>query len=196
MLAAVIFTLMTTWKRGREILGAKMRAASMDLKDLMSSLQGGHPPLRAPGTAVFMTSNPEGTPSALLHNLKHNGVLHEQVVLLTILTEDVPHVAPEERVEVEPLEQGFVRVIARYGFMENPSIPDILRLCREQGLQFQLMRTSFFLRRETLIPAKKPEMARWREKLFAWMSRNARSATAFFRIPPNSVVELGAQVEL
>jgi KUP system potassium uptake protein len=143
-----------------------------------------------------MTSNPEGTPSALLHNLKHNGVLHEQVVLLTILTEDVPHVPALERVEVEPLEQGFVRVVARYGFMENPSVPDILKQCREQGLQFQLMRTSFFLGRETLIPAKKPGMARWRERLFAWMSRNARSATAFFRIPPNRVVELGAQVEL
>jgi len=195
-LAAFIFTLMTTWKRGREILAAKLRAASMNLKDLLESFQGAHPPLRVPGTAVFMTSNPEGSPSALLHNLKHNKVLHEQVVLLTILSEDVPHVPPEERVEVEQLEQGFARVIARYGFMENPSIADILKRCREQGLQFQLMSTSFFLGRETLIPSKQPGMARWREALFAWMSRNARSATAFFRIPPNRVVELGAQVEL
>ncbi|HYH94662.1 potassium transporter Kup, partial [Hyalangium sp.] len=196
MLAVVLFTLMTTWKRGREILGAKLRAASMDLKDLLEGLQGDHAPVRVPGTAVFMTGNPEGSPPALLHNLKHNKVLHEQVVLLTILSEDVPHVTSEERVQVAPLEQGFVRVVARYGFMENPSIPDILKKCREQGLQFQLMSTSFFLGRETLIPSKKPGMAIWREALFSWMSRNARSATAFFRIPPNRVVELGTQVEL
>jgi KUP system potassium uptake protein len=195
-LAVVLFTLMTTWKRGREILAGKLRVASMDLKDLLESFKGEHAPVRVPGTAVFMTGNPEGSPPALLHNLKHNKVLHEQVVLLTILPEDVPHVTAEERVEVEPLEQGFVRVIAHYGFMENPSIPDILKKCREQGLQFQLMATSFFLGRETLIPSKKPGMAMWREALFSWMSRNARSATAFFRIPPNRVVELGTQVEL
>jgi KUP system potassium uptake protein len=195
-LAVGLFTLMTTWKRGREILGAKLREASMDLKDLMASFEGEHAPVRVPGTAVFMTGNPEGSPPALLHNLKHNKILHEQVVLLTIASEDVPHVSPEERVEVQPLEQGFVRVIARYGFMENPSIPDILKKCREKGLQFQLMGTSFFLGRETLIPSKKPGMAMWREALFSWMSRNARSATAFFRIPPNRVVELGTQVEL
>jgi KUP system potassium uptake protein len=196
VLALAIFTLMTTWKRGREILGAKLRAASMDLQGLLGSLKGDHPPKRVPGTAVFMTGSPEGAPPALLHNLKHNKVLHEQVVLLTILSQEVPHVLPEERVEVGPLEQGFVRVIAHYGFMEEPSIPDILKRCREQGLQFQLMGTSFFLGRETLVPAKKPGMAAWREALFSWMSRNARSATSFFRIPPNLVVELGAQVEL
>jgi len=195
-LAGGLFTLMTTWKRGREILGGKLRASSVDLQELMSGFSGEHAPVRVPGTAVFMTGNPEGTPPALLHNLKHNKVLHEQVVLLTIATEDVPHVSSEERVEVVPLEQGFVRLIARYGFMENPSIPDILKKGREKGLQFQLMSTSFFLGRETLIPSKKPGMAMWREALFSWMSRNARSATAFFRIPPNRVVELGTQVEL
>ncbi len=195
-LAVALFTLMTTWKRGREILGGKLRAASMDLKTLLDSLEGEHAPVRVPGTAVFMTGNPEGSPPALLHNLKHNKVLHEQVVLLTILSEEVPHVPPEERVAVETLEHGFVRVIARYGFMENPSIPDILKRVREKGLQFQLMSTSFFLGRETLIPSKKPGMPLWREAVFAWMSRNARSATAFFRIPPNRVVELGTQVEL
>ncbi|MBZ4419676.1 potassium transporter Kup [Myxococcus sp. RHSTA-1-4] len=195
LLAIAIFTLMTTWKRGREILAGKLRAASIPLKELVESF-GGHPPVRVPGTAVFMTGNAEGTPPALLHNLKHNKVLHEQVVLLTIISEEVPHVPGEERVEVEPLEQGFVRVVARYGFMENPSIPDVLKRCREKGLQFQLMGTSFFLGRETLIPTKRPGMAVWREALFAWMSRNARSATAYFRIPPNRVVELGSQVEL
>ncbi|RKG93533.1 potassium transporter Kup [Corallococcus terminator] len=195
LLAVCVFTLMTTWKRGRDILAAKLRAASISLKDLLDSF-GDHPPVRVPGTAIFMTGNPEGTPPALLHNLKHNKVLHEQVVLLTIISEEIPHVVGTERVEVEPLEQGFVRVIARYGFMENPSIPDILKRCREKGLQFQLMGTSFFLGRETLIPTKKRSMAGWREALFSWMSRNARSATAYFRIPPNRVVELGSQVEL
>jgi KUP system potassium uptake protein len=195
LLALVIFTLMTTWKRGRDILAGKLRATSISLKDLLEGF-GAHPPVRVPGTAIFMTGNAEGTPPALLHNLKHNKVLHEQVVLLTILSEEVPHVPSEERVEVEPLEQGFVRVVARYGFTENPSIPDVLKRCREKGLQFQLMGTSFFLGRETLIPTKRPGMAVWREALFAWMSRNARSATAYFRIPPNRVVELGSQVEL
>jgi KUP system potassium uptake protein len=195
LLALAIFTLMTTWKRGREILAGKLRASSIPLKDLLDSF-GDHPPVRVPGTAIFMTGNAEGTPPALLHNLKHNKVLHEQVVLLTIMSEEVPHVPSEERVEVEPLEQGFVRVVARYGFTENPSIPDVLKRCREKGLQFQLMGTSFFLGRETLIPTKRPGMAVWREALFAWMSRNARSATAYFRIPPNRVVELGSQVEL
>jgi KUP system potassium uptake protein len=167
----------------------------MPLKDLLESF-GNHPPVRVPGTAIFMTGSPEGTPPALLHNLKHNKVLHEQVMLLTIASEDVPHVQADDRVEVIKLEEGFVRVIARYGFMENPSIPDILKRGREKGLQFNLMGTSFFLGRETLIPSKRPGMAMWREGLFAWMSRNARSATAYFRIPPNRVVELGAQVEL
>ncbi|NOJ82075.1 potassium transporter Kup [Myxococcus xanthus] len=195
LMAVVVFTLMTTWKRGRDILAAKLRASSIPLKVLLGSF-GDHPPVRVPGTAIFMTGNAEGTPPALLHNLKHNKVLHEQVVLLTILSEELPHVPPGERVEVEPLEQGFVRVVARYGFMENPGIPDVLKRCREKGLQFQLMGTSFFLGRETLIPTKRPGMAVWREALFAWMSRNARSATSYFRIPPNRVVELGAQVEL
>ncbi|WNG43276.1 potassium transporter Kup [Archangium minus] len=195
LMALFVFTLMTTWKKGRDILANRLRGNSIPLKQLLGSF-GDHPPVRVPGTAIFMTGNPEGTPPALLHNLKHNKVLHEQVMLLTIASEEVPHVPPEERVEVIKLEEGFVRVIARYGFMENPSIPDILKRAREKGLQFNLMGTSFFLGRETLIPSKKPGMAMWREALFSWMSRNARSATAYFRIPPNRVVELGAQVEL
>jgi KUP system potassium uptake protein len=195
LMALCVFTLMTTWKKGRDILANRLRGSSLPLKQLLDSF-GEHPPVRVPGTAIFMTGNPEGTPPALLHNLKHNKVLHEQVMLLTIASEEVPHVPPEDRVEVIKLEEGFVRVIARYGFMENPSIPDILKRGREKGLQFNLMGTSFFLGRETLIPSKKPGMAMWREALFSWMSRNARSATSYFRIPPNRVVELGAQVEL
>ncbi|HYO57323.1 potassium transporter Kup [Archangium sp.] len=194
-MALFVFTLMTTWKKGRDILASRLRGNSIPLTQLLESF-GDHPPVRVPGTAIFMTGSPEGTPPALLHNLKHNKVLHEQVMLLTIASEEVPHVPPEDRVEVIKLEEGFVRVIARYGFMENPGIPDILKRAREKGLQFNLMGTSFFLGRETLIPSKRPGMAMWREALFAWMSRNARSATAYFRIPPNRVVELGAQVEL
>ncbi|HYO70908.1 MAG TPA: potassium transporter Kup [Archangium sp.] len=195
LMALCVFTLMTTWKKGRDILASRLRGSSIPLKQLLDSF-GDHPPVRVPWTAIFMTGNPEGTPPALLHNLKHNKVLHEQVMLLTIASEEVPHVPPEDRVEVIKLEEGFVRVIARYGFMENPSIPDILKRAKTKGLQFNLMGTSFFLGRETLIPSKKRGMAMWREALFSWMSRNARSATAYFRIPPNRVVELGAQVEL
>jgi len=194
-MGAVLFTLMTTWKRGRELLGEKLRASSLGLKELLESF-GDNSPRRVPGTAIFMTGNPEIAPSAMLHNLKHNKVLHEQTLLLTIATEDMPHVPSTERVTVEHLPLGLRRITARYGFMEDPSIPDILKRCREAGLPFNVMSTSFFLGRETLIVSKKPGMAMWREALFVWMSRNARSATAFFRIPPNRVVELGAQVEL
>ncbi|MCY1014686.1 potassium transporter Kup [Pyxidicoccus sp. MSG2] len=194
-MGVVLFSLMTTWKRGRELLGQKLRASSLGLKDLLESF-GDNAPHRVPGTAIFMTGNPEIAPSAMLHNLKHNKVLHEQTLLLTIATEDVPHVPSAERVTVESLPLGFRRIIARYGFMDDPSIPDILKRCREAGLPFNVMSTSFFLGRETLIVSRNPGMARWREAVFVWMSRNARSATAFFRIPPNRVVELGAQVEL
>jgi KUP system potassium uptake protein len=194
-MGAVLFTLMTTWKRGRELLGERLRASSLGLKELLESF-GDNSPRRVPGTAIFMTGNPEIAPSAMLHNLKHNKVLHEQTLLLTIATEDMPHVPSTERVTVEHLPLGLRRITARYGFMEDPSIPDILKRCREAGLPFNVMSTSFFLGRETLIVSKKPGMAMWREALFVWMSRNARSATAFFRIPPNRVVELGAQVEL
>ncbi|HZH02650.1 MAG TPA: KUP/HAK/KT family potassium transporter, partial [Myxococcaceae bacterium] len=195
VLAAGLFTLMTTWKRGREILADRLQSFGLPMTTAFEGFRN-HPPTRVPGTAIFMTGNPDNVPAALLHNLKHNKVLHEQTVLLTVLAEGVPHVPAEERVQILPLELGFQRVIARYGFMESPSVPDILKRCREKGLQFNLMATSFFLGRETLIPSKRPGMALWREGLFAWMSRNARPATAFFRIPPNRVVEFGTQVEL
>nr|WP_153869430.1 MULTISPECIES: potassium transporter Kup [Myxococcaceae] len=195
VLATSIFTLLTTWKRGRELLHSKLRHSALTIEELLESF-GEHPPTRVSGTAIFMTGNPDSAPSALLHNLKHNKVLHEQTVLLTVLTEDVPHVPPNEHVTVESLPLGLKRVTARYGFMEDPSIADILKRCREAGLPFNVMSTSFFLGRETLIATKKPGMALWREALFVWMSRNARSATAFFRIPANRVVEMGTQVEI
>jgi KUP system potassium uptake protein len=193
--AAAIFTLMTTWKRGRAILAERLRAQTFPL-DLFLSNVGSNPPLRVPGVAVFMTGNAVGTPPALMHNLKHNKVLHQKVVLLTLITAEVPHILAEERVVIEPLEHGLYRVLARYGYMENPDVPALISELKRRGLELRMMETTFFLGRETLIPSRKAGMALWREALFAWMSRNAHSATAYFKLPPNRVVELGTQVEL
>ncbi|HEX6940206.1 MAG TPA: potassium transporter Kup [Longimicrobiales bacterium] len=193
--AATVFLLMTTWKRGRTILAARLRAASVPFDAFLVGLNA-NPPMRVPGTAVFMTGNLEGTPPALLHNLKHNKVLHEQVVLLTVVTEEVPHVPRARRVAIEELGDGFFRLIARFGYMEDPDVPKVLARARELGLRTELMSTTFFLGREHLIASRNPGMALWREKLFALMTRNATSAAAFFRIPPNRVVELGMQIEI
>jgi KUP system potassium uptake protein len=190
-----IFVLMTTWQRGRSILAARLRLASLPLDLFLGNLTA-NPPPRVPGTAVFMTGNPAGAPPALLHNLKHNKVLHQRVVLLTVETRELPRVEPEQRCDVEELEQGFHRVHARYGFMETPTVPSLISDLQKRGLSLSMMDTSFFLGRETLIASGRGQMATWRKVLFAWMSRNARSATAYFEIPPNRVVELGAQVEL
>ncbi|WP_420141325.1 KUP/HAK/KT family potassium transporter, partial [Sphingomonas sp.] len=152
--------------------------------------------VRVPGTAVFMTSSAKGVPHALLHNLKHNKVLHERVVLLTVKIEDVPYVPQFKRTEMEDLEQGFYRLILHYGFMEEPDVPAALATVDECGAKFRMMETSFFLARQTLIASPHPGMALWREKLFAWMLRNAESAMEFFRLPTNRVVELGSQVEI
>lgn len=195
VVAAGVFTLMTTWKRGRQILVDRLRVAELEVQLFLSDVAA-HPPIRVPGTAVFMTGNSDGIPPALLHNLKHNKVLHERVILLTILTEEVPRVGREQRVELRELGSGFYRMIAHYGFMEDPNALYVLGLARTQGLELRLMETTFFLGRETLLPSKKPGMAIWRERLFAFMARNAQHATAFFRIPPNRVVEIGLQVEL
>jgi KUP system potassium uptake protein len=156
-----------------------------------------HPPHRVPGTAVFMFSNVKDTPPALLHNLKHNKVLHERVVFLAVITQEVPTVNPSERVEVESLGHGFWQVKLNYGFMEDVDIPAALATINYDGLTFKPLDTTYFLGRETLIARRNAAgMALWREKLFAVMSQNARSATTYFRLPPNRVVELGAQVEL
>jgi KUP system potassium uptake protein len=195
VIAGVVFILSTTWKRGRGILAERLRTQTFPL-DLFLSNVGSNPPMRVPGVAVFMTGNPEGTPAALMHNLKHNKVLHQKVILLSVTTAEVPHVSDEERVEVQPLEHGLYRVVARYGFMENPDVPALFGLLKEKGLGLRMMETTFFLGRETLIPSRKPGMALWREAVFAWMSRNAHAATAYFNLPPNRVVELGAQIEL
>ncbi len=195
VIGGTVFTLMTTWKTGRSILAKRFAESSLPWALFVRDVAENGPP-RVPGTAVFMYGHPEGTPPALLHSLKHYRVLHEQVVLLSVETEEVPHVAPEERTSVEVLGHGFFRLVIRYGFMEEPNVPEALARVDQEGLDLLPGRTTFFLGRETLIPSRNPGMAAWREHLFAVMSRNARPATSFFGLPPNRVVELGAQIEL
>ena len=194
-IAAGVFLLMSTWKRGREILSRRMMEKSVPLKILMGDLAA-DPPIRVPGTAVFMSGNLDGTPPSLVHNLAHNKVLHEKVVFLTVVTEDIPHVSPVDRVTVKRLGKGFHSVLARYGFMEDPSIQDVIEHCKQKQLMIPLEGSTFFLGREELVSTDRPGMARWRERLFAFMSRNALRATAFFQIPSTQVFEVGAQVEL
>jgi KUP system potassium uptake protein len=194
-IAIGLFVLMTTWKRGRAILSKRMLEKTVPLKLLLADLAA-EPPIRVPGTAVFMYGSADGTPPALVHNLAHNKVLHEKVVFLTVITEDVPHVPPAQRVTVKGIGKGFHSVVARYGFMEDPEIDDILEACKAQQLDIPIEGTTFFLGRETLIASDRPGMALWRERLFAFMTRNALRATAFFKIPPNQVFEVGAQIEL
>ena len=195
LIAAAIFLLMTTWKRGREILAKRMLEKTVPLKMLLADLAA-EPPIRVPGTAVFMYGTADHTPPALVHNLAHNKVLHEKVVFLTVVTEDVPHVEPRERVTIRHIGKGFHTVLARYGFMDDPDIDDVLGACRTRTLDIRMEGTTFFLGRETLVASDRPGMAEWREQLFAFMSRNALRATAFFKIPANQVFEVGTQVEL
>jgi KUP system potassium uptake protein len=195
VIAAAIFILMNTWKRGREILAKRMLEKTVPLKMLLADLAA-EPPIRVPGTAVFMYGTADGTPPALVHNLAHNKVLHERIVFLTVVTEDVPHVPATERVTIKRIGKGFHAVVARYGFMDDPHIEDVLVACRGQSLDMRIEGTTFFLGRETLVASERPGMAKWREDLFAFMSRNALRATAFFKIPANQVFEVGTQVEL
>jgi len=194
-IALGVFTLMTTWKSGRGILNSITRRASLPLDLLLEDI-GRKAPTRVPGTAVFMTSDNTGAPVVLMHHLKHNKALHERVILLSVNTAKTPDVSDDSRVTVTPLEHGFYRVTATFGFMEQPSVPEVLRLCERHGLNVRLGSTSFYLGSERLIPTGREKLARWRKKLFIVMSRNAQSATEYFQIPPNRVVELGAQIEL
>ncbi len=194
-IAVALYLVMITWKRGREILSRRMMEKTVPLKLLLADLAA-EPPVRVPGTAVFMYGSADGTPPALVLNLAHNKVLHEKVVFLTVITEDVPHVGDDQRVTVKRSGKGFHTVIARYGFMQDPDIREVLAACKKSHLDIPLEGTTFFLGRETLIASDRPGMAMWREQLFAFMSRNALRATAFFRIPPNQVFEVGAYVEL
>lgn len=191
-----VFTLMTTWQRGREALGSRLRGAKEPLEDFIDNLAAA-PPHRVPGTAVFMSARPSGTPPMLHHHLAHNQVLHEKVIVLTVLTEEVPRVPAAERVTVTQMRMGFARVIVRYGFMQSPNVPVALRQCEPLGLPVDLERTTYYLARETIISSPRESgMMQWQEKLFSFMSRNSLTATAFFNIPPEQVVELGQQVEI
>jgi KUP system potassium uptake protein len=190
----IIFTLLTTWARGRKLMIARMAEAAMPIKVFISSAATSA--TRVPGTAVFMTSTADGVPHALLHNLKHNRVLHERVILLTVKIADVPFVDSSKRCKMDDLGQGFHRLILKYGFMEEADVPAALNDVTGCGAAFKMMDTSFFLARQTLLPSSRPGMAIWREHLFSWMLRNAESAMEFFRLPTNRVVELGSQVEI
>ena len=194
LVGAITFLLLTTWAKGRQLMIERMREAAMPIAVFIKSAAGSAS--RVPGTAVFMTSTPDGVPHALLHNLKHNKVLHERVILLTVKIADVPFWPDAERTKIEHLDQGFHRMIVKYGFMEEPDVPEALKAVGTCGADFKMMDTSFFLARQTLLPSSRPGMPIWREKLFAWMLKNAESAMDFFRLPPNRVVELGSQVEI
>ncbi len=195
LVGLAVFTFLTTWAKGRKLMLDRMREASMPVEIFVKSAAGSA--TRVPGTAVFMTTSPEGVPHALLHNLKHNKVLHERVLLLTVRIEDVPYVEEGRSFELADLGSGFYRLIIRFGFMQESDVPAALAKVEQCGPAFKMMDTSFFLARQTLLTnAKVPGMALWREKLFSWMLRNAESAMEFFKLPPNRVVELGSQVEI
>jgi KUP system potassium uptake protein len=193
-MAIVLFLVMTTWHRGRQLLAEAILPTLLPLDAFLADVAATNPH-RVRGTAVFMASNPDGTPPALLHNFKHNQVLHAQVVLLSVGSPPVPEVPDKDRVRVESLGHGFFRVAAQYGFIENPDVPAALRRCAELGLAIELDRASYYLGRETLVLTGSSKMAGWRKRLFAFISRNARPATAYFALPPNRVVELGAQIQ-
>jgi KUP system potassium uptake protein len=195
LIGAVIFSFMTTWKKGRQVVGDALKARAYPFAQFLKDITA-KPPVRVPGTAVFMTGSGAGTPPTLMHNVEHNKVLHGQIVFLTVITSDVPHVPAESRLRIEPLGANFFRVTVAYGFMEEPNVPAALMAARDQGLAIDLADTTYFLGRETLLATPGGSMAAWREHLFVLMSRNAMRATAFFKIPSERVVELGMQLEI
>jgi len=195
VLGLAIFAIMATWRRGRELLIDSIRHDDPELQPFIVALaaDGVH---RVPRTAVYAVANPDTVPQALMHNLKHNQVLHERNVILTVVFHEVPWIPFAERVEVLTLAPGFWRVQINYGFKNTPDIPKALELCKARGLPINLFETSYFLSRETIVPTKGSGMARWREQLFALMSRNAGSVAGFFRLPNNCVIELGTRVQI
>ncbi len=195
LLGGFILLLMWTWVEGTRILSEKTRKDSLPLTDLMEMLRA-RPPHRAPGTAVFLTSDPDIAPVALMHNLKHNKVLHEKNIILTVRTTDRPRVAEEHRVQLETISDDFKKLIISYGFMESPNIPRALSICRRQGMKFDIMSTSFFLGRRSVVASATSGMPLWQDKIFIFMMRNAANPTDFFRIPPGRVVEMGTQVSV
>jgi len=196
VLGLFVFTLMTTWRRGREIARERLRVASVSLDSFVKSLET-YPLSRVPGTGIFMAGNPDVVPSALLHNLAHNKVLHERVVLLTVRTGDVPWVPASQRIAIEALGSGFYRVRVNFGFMDEPDVSEALELCKPLGLSFEPLESSFLLSRASVIAMPGgPGMALWRDHLFATMARNARTAADYFNLPVNRVIELGTRVEI
>lgn len=201
VIGAVIYLLMTTWQKGRLVLFRRLKERSMPIEDFCQKLLR-EPPLRVPGTAIYMTGDPWGVPSPLLHNLKHNKVLHQRVAILTIQTREVPFVSKADRISIQEIIPNMYRILAYYGFMETPKMKHILEACRQQDINFNVSETTFVLGRETIIAVggaprpNEPHMSLWRERLFAVMSKNAERPTAFFRIPPNQVIEVGIQVEI
>jgi len=190
---AGLVIVMETWARGVAILNAKTAAESVPLGDVVAMLAA-RPPYRAPGTAIFPTSNPLVAPVALMHNLKHNKVLHQRNVILTIRTAETPRVRESERIHIEPINSDFTRVTLAYGFMESPNVPRTLAECKKRGLKFDIMATSFFLGRRSVVPDVRSGMPMWQDQLFIFLMKNAANPTDFFHIPPGRVVELGAQV--
>ena len=190
---AGLVVVMWTWSKGIRILTEKTRAESVPLSDLIASLTA-RPPHRAPGTAMFLTANPDLAPVALMHNLKHNKVLHQQNVILTVSTAETPRVAEDKRIRIEPIGGDFKRLTLSYGFMETPNLPKTLAKCKKQGLKFDIMSTSFFLGRRSIVPDAKSGMPLWQDRIFIFLMKNAANPTDFFHIPPGRVVELGAQV--
>jgi len=192
-LGGVLMVTMYTWRRGSRLLLDKTRRLETPLDGLVKSLER-KPPLRVPGTAVFLTSDPASAPTALLHSLKHYKVLHETNVILTVSIADTPRVDDDERVRIEPIGETFTRVVLRFGFMERPSVPEALAIARRHGWHFDIMATSFFLSRRTLKPAVHSGMPRWQDRLFIALARTANDASDYFRIPTGRVVEVGTQV--
>ncbi|MNM71773.1 potassium transport protein Kup [compost metagenome] len=190
-----LFVLMTTWKRGKQILVERLDEGSLPLPLFIGSIRV-QPPHRVEGTAVFLTARADAVPHALLHNMLHNQVLHNQVVLLTVVSEDTPRVPAQQQFEVEAYGEGFYRVLLHFGFMDEPDVPAALKLCHLEGLDFSPMRTTYFLSRETVIPSRLVGMARWRAMLFAFLLKNANGTLRFFNLPLNRVIELGTQVEI
>jgi KUP system potassium uptake protein len=193
--AAAVFTLMITWKKGRSVLGAKIFSETLPVDAFIGDIERSRPQ-RVKGTAVFLTSTRRGIPNVLLHHFKHNKVLHDQIVILCIVTDAVPEVAEADRVHFRNFGHGFWGLTAHYGFMQTPDVPELLRHCMGIGLRTNQADTSYYLGRETLVLVRDRSLAFWRKRVFRFLSRNSRTATDFFSIPPNRVVEIGTQIEL
>jgi len=195
VVGAVIFAVMSTWKTGRRLLGERLAEDAVRLDAFLANIRelGIH---RVPGTAVFMAADASRTPHALAHNVRHNKVIHERIIVLTIRTESVPYVSPGHQVELEELDKGVYRLVGRYGYLQRPDVPQLLRRCEKHGLEVPLEDVTFFLGRETIGSGRRPGMARWRGALFGILSRLAAQPATYFRLPPERVVELGMPIEI